>query len=121
MDRSRTRIPQARDQIHDRCRCGRKAVKHVPKGFEDVCRFIHLREVSFLKSLLARVIGEIITSVPKSTRHAMKFLAPIIEERLSKIEEYGKDYPDKPVGFALALVRGSSPNVCCARSTCCHG
>lgn len=27
----------------------------------------------------------------------MKFLAPIIEERFKKIEEYGKDYPDKPV------------------------
>jgi hypothetical protein len=27
----------------------------------------------------------------------MKFLKPIIEERYRKIEEYGKDYPDKPV------------------------
>ena len=29
----------------------------------------------------------------------MKFLGPIIEERLRKTEEYGNDYPDKPVGL----------------------
>jgi hypothetical protein len=37
------------------------------------------------------------TYVPKSIRTGVKHLGPIIEERKRKIEEYGMDYPDKPV------------------------
>jgi hypothetical protein len=45
----------------------------------------------------SRLAGNWLTNVPKSIRLALKHLKPIIEERQGKIDEYGSDYPDKPV------------------------
>lgn len=50
---------------------------------------------------LISLIGELLTSVPTTTRRAEKHLKPIIEQRLRSIEENGPDYPDKPVRFFL--------------------
>ena len=37
------------------------------------------------------------TDTPGSMKRGMKHLAPIIEERLKFLEEYGNDWADKPV------------------------
>ena len=41
------------------------------------------------------------TAVPGSERRGMKHLAPIIKARMKLREEYGPDYPDKPVRRSL--------------------
>ncbi|KIJ13827.1 hypothetical protein PAXINDRAFT_13375 [Paxillus involutus ATCC 200175] len=46
--------------------------------------------------VLAPLVARYMTSVPGSTRRAMKHLVPIIEERRKHLEEYGKDWADKP-------------------------
>lgn len=51
--------------------------------------------------LVPSLVGELVTSVPSTTRHAMKFLAPVIQERLQKIRKFGKDYPHKPVKLIM--------------------
>ena len=38
-----------------------------------------------------------VTSVPKNTRRAIRHLRPIIEERRKYLNEYGKDWTEKPV------------------------
>lgn len=35
--------------------------------------------------------------MPASTRRALRHLAPIIEYRLRQVDEYGRDWSDKPV------------------------
>lgn len=55
------------------------------------------------------------TSVPASIDRAVEHLRPVIEERQRKIEEYGQDYPDKPVQ-AFAALPGFGPHGFC-RST----
>lgn len=49
------------------------------------------------------------TSVPASIDRAVEHLRPVIEERQRKIEEYGQDYPDKPVQ-AFAALPGFGPH-----------
>lgn len=58
-----------------------------------------------------RIAGRLLTNVPKFIGVALKHLRPIIEERQQKIEEYGMDYPDKPVSRSPSngyYVRNSS-------------
>jgi len=47
----------------------------------------------FLESLAARYI----TNVTKNTRRGIGHLRPIIEERQRYLNEYGKDWTEKPV------------------------
>ena len=44
-----------------------------------------------------RLAARYLTGAPKSVERAIRHLRPIIEERQRKIDEYGRDYPDKPV------------------------
>ncbi|KAF5349711.1 hypothetical protein D9756_008946 [Leucocoprinus leucothites] len=46
----------------------------------------------FLKPL----VGNYLTKVPKRTKQAMEYLGPIIDERIERIEQYGRDDPDLP-------------------------
>ena len=43
-----------------------------------------------------RFAAYLVTNVA-STGVTLKYLRPMIEERLQKIKDYGFDYPDKPV------------------------
>jgi len=55
-----------------------------------------------IEILLKRSLaGRLFTNVPRAINTSMKHLKPIIEERQKKIDEYGPDYPDKPVSNAL--------------------
>ena len=48
-----------------------------------------------------RIAGPILTTPPQSLKVALKHLGPVIEERKRNIEEYGIDYPDKPVSLFI--------------------
>jgi hypothetical protein len=52
---------------------------------------------TILDWVVDRIVGNFIAKKPSHIKRAMKHLAPIIEERLRKEKEYGKDWPSKPV------------------------
>ncbi|KAI5118158.1 hypothetical protein M0805_005780 [Coniferiporia weirii] len=52
--------------------------------------------ITLFPDVLKGIVGELLTSVPSSTRRAVKHLRPVIEHRLKQYEENGKDWPDKP-------------------------
>ncbi|KAL5499081.1 hypothetical protein ACEPAH_1599 [Sanghuangporus vaninii] len=52
--------------------------------------------INLVPDFLKTLVGEFLTSVPRSTRRALKHLQPIIEYRLAQAEKYGKDWPGKP-------------------------
>lgn len=39
------------------------------------------------------------TPVPKRMKQAMQYLGPIVEERIARYEQYGRDDPDRPVSI----------------------
>ena len=44
-------------------------------------------------SLVARMLS----NLPSQIQQEIDFIRPIVEERLTKMEEYGEDWDDKPV------------------------
>ncbi|KIJ13840.1 hypothetical protein PAXINDRAFT_80216 [Paxillus involutus ATCC 200175] len=54
--------------------------------------------------VLAPLVVRFMTSVPGSVRRAMNHLGPIIEERRKHLDEYGKDWADKPNDFLSWLM-----------------
>ena len=48
---------------------------------------------------MERIAGRLLTLAPATTRRVMKHLGTTIQERLDKEEEYGQDWPDKPVNL----------------------
>lgn len=46
---------------------------------------------------LVRLAGRLLTNVPASIKRAMAHLGPIIQDRLDKEEQYGPNWPGKPV------------------------
>ncbi|KAI5118159.1 hypothetical protein M0805_005781 [Coniferiporia weirii] len=52
--------------------------------------------IGIFPDMLKGIVGELLTSVPSSTRRAVKHLRPIIEHRLRQHEEHGIDWPGKP-------------------------
>ncbi|KAF8583911.1 cytochrome P450 [Ramaria rubella] len=59
-----------------------------------------------LKPLAARFLTDVPTSIEKGLGH----LRPLIEERQRKIDEYGSDYPDKPLDFLSWLLDEAEGN-----------
>lgn len=45
-----------------------------------------------------RIVAKLFTNAPSSIRAAMGHLEPIIKDRLAKADQFGKDWPEKPVG-----------------------
>ncbi|KAF8503961.1 cytochrome P450, partial [Gautieria morchelliformis] len=62
------------------------------------------RIIASLPNLLKPIVTRLLTTTPKAIRIALKHIKPIIEERMRKIEEYGSDYPDKPVDMISWLL-----------------
>ncbi|KAF8844235.1 cytochrome P450 [Paxillus ammoniavirescens] len=58
----------------------------------------------FPKVLAPFVVRFFMPSVPESVRRCMNHLGPIIEERRKHLEEYGKDWVDKPNDFLSWLM-----------------
>ena len=42
-----------------------------------------------------------LSSLPSQIRQEIEFIRPIVEERFAKLEEYGEDWDDKPVCWAI--------------------
>ncbi|KIJ13842.1 hypothetical protein PAXINDRAFT_80222 [Paxillus involutus ATCC 200175] len=60
--------------------------------------------IGLFPKVLAPLVARFMTSVPRSARRGMKYLGPIIEERRRHLEEYGKDWADKPNDFLSWLM-----------------
>ncbi|KAF8844252.1 cytochrome P450 [Paxillus ammoniavirescens] len=60
--------------------------------------------IGLFPKVLAPLVARFMTSVPGSARRAMKHLGPIIEDRRKHLEEYGKDWADKPNDFLSWLM-----------------
>ncbi|KAJ4468686.1 cytochrome P450 [Lentinula edodes] len=59
--------------------------------------FISAMIINLFPSFLKPIAGRFLTRMPSSMKRATKHLAPIIEERLAREDEYGtKDWPGKP-------------------------
>ncbi|KAJ7506206.1 cytochrome P450 [Mycena galericulata] len=65
--------------------------------------------IGLLPALLKPILGPLISTRKSSLRHALKFLGPIIDERLKKETEYGRDWPGRPndlVSWLLDVAEG---------------
>ncbi|KIK94712.1 hypothetical protein PAXRUDRAFT_11881 [Paxillus rubicundulus Ve08.2h10] len=60
--------------------------------------------IGLFPKVLAPLVARFMTNVPGSARRGMKLLGPIIEERQKHLEEYGKDWVDKPNDFLSWLM-----------------
>ncbi|OBZ75703.1 Ent-kaurene oxidase [Grifola frondosa] len=65
--------------------------------------------INLFPEFLKSTVGRIFTEVSGHLRKTVKHLRPIIEERKSKIAEYGLHYPDKPNDFLSWLIDNTPP------------
>ncbi|KAJ3557278.1 hypothetical protein NP233_g11786 [Leucocoprinus birnbaumii] len=52
--------------------------------------------INLFPGFLKPLVGRYLTKVPKRNREAMAYLGPMIDERLERIEQNGRDDPDLP-------------------------
>ncbi|KAH7926847.1 cytochrome P450 [Leucogyrophana mollusca] len=52
--------------------------------------------INLFPTFMAPLVAQYMTTVPASIRRGMKHLRPIIEERQRYLDEYGKEWADKP-------------------------
>ncbi|KAK7007969.1 cytochrome P450 [Favolaschia claudopus] len=70
--------------------------------------------IGLFPPFLRPLIGPIVSGNLKSFQAAMKFLGPILEERLKKEEELGPDWPGKPndlISWMLEIAEGEQRTV----------
>ncbi|KIJ09985.1 hypothetical protein PAXINDRAFT_86692 [Paxillus involutus ATCC 200175] len=60
--------------------------------------------IGLFPNAMAPLVARFMTNIPASARRGMKHLGPIIEERRKHLEEYGKDWADKPNDFLSWLM-----------------
>ncbi|KAF5365174.1 hypothetical protein D9758_005367 [Tetrapyrgos nigripes] len=59
--------------------------------------FLSAQCIDLFPTFLHPIIARMVTPLPSAMRRSMKYLVPMIEERLAKEKEYGnEDWPDKP-------------------------
>ena len=52
----------------------------------------------FISGSLRRLVGPLVFPFKSSMKKAGKYIGPTVEDRLSKEKQYGRDYPERPVG-----------------------
>ncbi|KAF7360640.1 hypothetical protein MVEN_00795700 [Mycena venus] len=65
--------------------------------------------LSLRVNLLFRILGPLLSKRKRNLRHALKFLGPMIDERVKQDNEYGTDWPDRPndlISWLLDVARG---------------
>ncbi|KAJ7454170.1 cytochrome P450 [Mycena latifolia] len=65
--------------------------------------------IALLPGLLKPILGPLISARKSSLRQGLKFLGPLIDERLEQELEHGRDWPDKPndlISWLLENVEG---------------
>ncbi|KAK7061206.1 cytochrome P450 [Favolaschia claudopus] len=60
--------------------------------------------IGLLPSFLKPILGPLISTRKSSLRHALKFLQPLIDERLAKDDECGSDWPGRPHDLVSWLI-----------------
>jgi len=50
------------------------------------------------------IVSRTLSNLPSRIQQEIKFIKPVVEERFAKLEEYGKDWDDKPVCWTIALI-----------------
>jgi hypothetical protein len=50
------------------------------------------------------IVSRTLSNLPSKIQQEIKFIKPMVEERFAKLEEYGKDWDDKPVRWTIALI-----------------
>ena len=50
-----------------------------------------------------RMVGSVFTALSGHRRRGFKYLGPLIEERKSRLADYGIDYPDKAVSKVMLM------------------
>ncbi|KAJ6500258.1 cytochrome P450 [Mycena vulgaris] len=76
--------------------------------------FIRGQIIGLLPGFLKPILGPFISTRKSSVRHALKFLGPIITDRLEKEKEYGRDWPERPndlISWLLDLAVGEERTV----------
>ena len=68
--------------------------------------------------LLNSLAAQFVTNVPKNIRRGVEHIRPIVEERRQYLNEYGKDWTEKPVGRKYLR---SAPCSFFFSTTFCHG
>jgi hypothetical protein len=69
----------------------------------DQCLRLHSGAATYTNNA-RRIVGNILTKVPRQTQRARKHLDPIIEERYRMMEQYGNNWEDKPNDFLQWLM-----------------
>ncbi|KAJ6567533.1 cytochrome P450 [Mycena sp. CBHHK59/15] len=65
--------------------------------------------ISLIPGFLKPVLAPLLSTQKRSLRHAMRFLGPMIEERLAQERELGPDWPGKPndlISWLLEVAEG---------------
>jgi len=65
--------------------------------------------LALFPSWMRPVIGPLMSPKNKALRQAMKFLGPVISERLAKEDKLGPDWPDKPNDLISWLIQDAAP------------
>jgi hypothetical protein len=50
------------------------------------------------------IVSRTLSNLPSKIQQEIDFIRPMVEERFAKMEEYGKDWDDKPVCRTIALI-----------------
>ncbi|KAJ3566941.1 hypothetical protein NP233_g6679 [Leucocoprinus birnbaumii] len=70
---------------------------------------IGARIINCFPDFLKPVVGQYLTTVPKSVKRAVDYLGPMVEERLAEIDEHGANWPGKPndlISWLLEIAEG---------------
>ncbi|KAF7360043.1 hypothetical protein MVEN_00732100 [Mycena venus] len=65
--------------------------------------------IGLMPNFLKPILAPLFSTRKSSLRHALKFLGPLIDERLEKENEYGNDWPGRPndlISWLLDLAEG---------------
>ncbi|KAJ7687915.1 cytochrome P450 [Mycena rosella] len=71
--------------------------------------FIRGQIISLIPVIFRPIFGPLISTRKSTVRHALKFLGPMIDERLEKEGEYGREWPGRPndlISWLLDIAEG---------------
>ncbi|KAJ7666364.1 cytochrome P450 [Mycena rosella] len=71
--------------------------------------FMGSQIIALIPDFLKPLLGPLLSTRKSSLRHALKFLGPIIDERLANERDYGRDWPGKPndlISWLIDLAEG---------------
>ncbi|KAJ7191409.1 cytochrome P450 [Mycena pura] len=75
-----------------------------------VAVFLRAQFISMLPDVLKPILGPVFWTRRSSRRRARAFLGPLLEERLEKERQYGRDWPGRPndlISWLLELAEGA--------------